>query len=60
MQSQLLEDLMDTVRIVTGKLKIEVRPVSLTHTLGMRRQVVSSPCKGGEGISKWGLASQTI
>jgi hypothetical protein len=32
MQSQLIEDLMDTARAISGKLKLEVRPMDMAET----------------------------
>jgi PAS domain S-box-containing protein len=40
MQSQLIEDLMDTARIVRGKLKLEVQPVNLAPLIEKAMDVV--------------------
>jgi PAS domain S-box-containing protein len=40
MQSQLIEDLMDTARIVRGKLKLEARPVNLVTVIEKAMDVI--------------------
>jgi PAS domain S-box-containing protein len=50
MQSQLIEDLMDTARIVKGKLKIEVQPVSLAPLIEKAMDVVR-PAAEAKGIT---------
>ncbi|MGH9767885.1 MAG: PAS domain S-box protein [Blastocatellia bacterium] len=50
MQSQLIEDLMDTARIVRGKLKLEVRPVNLVTVIEKAMDVVR-PAAAAKGIT---------
>ncbi len=50
MQSQLIEDLMDTARIVRGKLKLEVRPVDLVTVIEKAMDVVR-PAAEAKGIA---------
>jgi len=50
MQSQLIEDLMDTARIVRGKLKLEVRPVNLAPLIEKAMDVVR-PAVDAKGIT---------
>jgi PAS domain S-box-containing protein len=50
MQSQLIEDLMDTARIVRGKLKLEVRPVNLVTVIEKAIDVVR-PAADAKGIA---------
>lgn len=50
MQSQLIEDLMDTARIVRGKLKLEVRPVNLAPLIEKAMDVVR-PAADAKGIA---------
>jgi signal transduction histidine kinase len=50
MQALLIEDLLDTVRIVTGKLKIEIQPVSLTALIEKAMDVVR-PTAYAKGIT---------
>jgi PAS domain S-box-containing protein len=50
MQSQLIEDLMDTARVVKGKLKIEVQPVSLAPLIEKAMDVVR-PAAEAKGIT---------
>jgi len=50
MQSQLIEDLMDTARIVRGKLKLEVRPVNLVTVIEKAIDVVR-PAADARGIT---------
>ena len=38
-QSQLIEDILDVSRVITGKLRLEVQPVDLAETNGIGRQV---------------------
>jgi PAS domain S-box-containing protein len=49
MQSQLIEDLMDTARIVRGKLKLEVHPVNLAPLIEKAMDVVR-PAADARGI----------
>jgi PAS domain S-box-containing protein len=49
MQSQLIEDLMDTARIVRGKLKLEVHPVNLAPLIEKAMDVVR-PAADAKGI----------
>jgi len=50
MQSQLIDDLMDTARIVKGKLKIEVQPVNLVTVIEKAMDVVR-PAADAKGIT---------
>jgi PAS domain S-box-containing protein len=50
MQSQLIEDLMDTARIVRGKLKLDVRPVNLVTVIEKAMDVVR-PAADAKGIA---------
>jgi PAS domain S-box-containing protein len=50
MQSQLIEDLMDTARIVRGKLKLEVHPVNLAPLIEKALDVVR-PAADAKGIT---------
>jgi PAS domain S-box-containing protein len=50
MQSQLIDDLMDTARIVRGKLKLEVQPVNLAPLIEKAMDVVS-PAADAKGIT---------
>jgi PAS domain S-box-containing protein len=50
MQSQLVEDLMDTARAVSGKLKLEVRPTDLAEVIEKAEEVVR-PAAEAKGIS---------
>jgi PAS domain S-box-containing protein len=50
MQSQLIEDLMDTARIVRGKLKLEVQPVNLAPLIEKAMDVVR-PAADARGIA---------
>jgi PAS domain S-box-containing protein len=50
MQSQLIEDLMDTARIVRGKLKLEVQPVNLAPLIEKAMDVVR-PAADAKGIA---------
>jgi nitrogen-specific signal transduction histidine kinase/CheY-like chemotaxis protein len=50
MQSQLIEDLMDTARIVRGKLKLEVRPVNLMTVIEKAMDIVR-PATDAKGIT---------
>jgi signal transduction histidine kinase/CheY-like chemotaxis protein len=50
MQSQLIEDLMDTARIVRGKLKLDVRPVNLAPLIEKAMDVVR-PAADAKGIA---------
>src|SRR5215831_2703309 len=50
MQSQLIEDLMDTARIVRGKLKLEVQPVNLVTVIEKAMDVVR-PAAYAKGIT---------
>jgi PAS domain S-box-containing protein len=49
MQSQLIEDLMDTARMVRGKLKLEVRPVNLMTVIEKAMDIVR-PATDAKGI----------
>ncbi|HEX5085367.1 MAG TPA: ATP-binding protein [Blastocatellia bacterium] len=49
MQSQLIEDLMDTARIVRGKLRLEVHPVNLAPLIEKAMDVVR-PAADAKGI----------
>jgi PAS domain S-box-containing protein len=49
MQSQLIDDLMDTARIVRGKLKLEVQPVNLAPLIEKAMDVVR-PAADAKGI----------
>jgi PAS domain S-box-containing protein len=49
MQSQLIEDLMDTARIVRGKLRLEVKPVSLVTVIEKAIDIVR-PAADAKGI----------
>ena len=49
MQLQLIEDLLDSARIISGKLKLEVEPVSLTSVLTGALDVVR-PAAKAKGI----------
>jgi PAS domain S-box-containing protein len=50
MQSQLIDDLMDTARIVRGKLKLEVQPVNLAPLIEKTMDVVR-PAADAKGIA---------
>jgi PAS domain S-box-containing protein len=50
MQSQLIDDLMDTARIVRGKLKLEVHPVNLAPLIEKAMDVVR-PAADAKGIT---------
>jgi PAS domain S-box-containing protein len=50
MQSQLIEDLMDTARAISGKLKLEVRPMDLAETIEKAGEVVLSAAEA-KGVS---------
>lgn len=50
MQSQLIEDLMDTARIVSGKLRLEVRPVNLAVVIEKAMDVVR-PAADAKGVT---------
>jgi PAS domain S-box-containing protein len=50
MQSQLIDDLMDTARIVRGKLKLEVQPVNLAPLIEKAMDVVR-PAADAKGIT---------
>jgi PAS domain S-box-containing protein len=50
MQSQLIEDLMDTARAVSGKLKLEVRPMNLAEAIEKAVEVVR-PAAEAKGVS---------
>ncbi|GEM_PF-173093 len=49
MQLQLIEDLLDSARIISGKLKLEVEPVSLTNVITAALDVVR-PAAKAKGI----------
>jgi PAS domain S-box-containing protein len=50
MQSQLIEDLMDTARIVRGKMRLEVQPVNLVTVIEKAMDVVR-PAADARGIT---------
>jgi CheY-like chemotaxis protein/nitrogen-specific signal transduction histidine kinase len=50
MQSQLVEDLMDTSRAIGGKLKLEVRPMDMAEAIKKAEEVVR-PAAEAKGIS---------
>jgi PAS domain S-box-containing protein len=50
MQSQLIDDLMDTARIVRGKVKLEVQPVNLAPLIEKAMDVVR-PAADAKGIT---------
>jgi PAS domain S-box-containing protein len=50
MQSQLIEDLMDTARAVSGKLKLEVRPMDMAEVIENAEEVVR-PAAEAKGVS---------
>src|SRR5262249_25196134 len=50
MQSQLIEELMDTARMVRGKLKIDVRPVNLMTVIEKAMDIVR-PATDAKGIT---------
>jgi PAS domain S-box-containing protein len=50
MQSQLVEDLMDTARAISGKLKLEVRPMDLAEAIEKAEEVVR-PAAEAKGVS---------
>jgi len=50
MQSQLIEDLLDTARIVSGKLRLEVRPVNLVTVIEKAIDVVR-PAADAKGVT---------
>ncbi len=50
MQSQLIDDLMDTARIVRGKLKLDVRPVNLVTVIEKAMDVVR-PAADARGVA---------
>ncbi|MGE0131027.1 MAG: PAS domain S-box protein [Blastocatellales bacterium] len=50
MQSQLIEDLMDTARIVSGKLRLDVRPVNLVAVIEKAMDVVR-PAADARGVA---------
>jgi signal transduction histidine kinase len=50
MQSQLVEDLMDTARAISGKLKLEVRPMDLADAIEKAEEVVR-PAAEAKGVS---------
>jgi PAS domain S-box-containing protein len=50
MQSQLIEDLMDTARAISGKLKLEVRPIDMAEVIEKAEDVVR-PAAAAKGIS---------
>ena len=49
MQSQLIEDLLDTARAINGKLKLEVRPMDLAEVIEKAEEVVR-PAAVAKGI----------
>jgi PAS domain S-box-containing protein len=50
MQSQLIDDLLDTARAISGKLKLEVRPVDMAEVIEKAEEVVR-PAAEAKGIS---------
>jgi len=50
MQSQLIEDLMDTARAISGKLKLEVRPMDVAEAIEKAEEVVR-PAAEAKGVS---------
>jgi PAS domain S-box-containing protein len=50
LQLRLIEDLMDTARVISGKLKLEVRPTDLAEVIEKAGEVVS-PAARAKGIS---------
>jgi hypothetical protein len=50
MQSQLIEDLMDTARIISGKLRLEVHPVNLVTVIEKALDVVR-PAAEAKGVA---------
>lgn len=50
MQSQLIEDLMDSARIISGKLRLEVRPVNLVTVIEKALDVVR-PAADAKGVA---------
>ena len=50
MQSQLIEDLMDTARAISGKLKLEVRPMDVAEAIEKAEEVVR-PASEAKGVS---------
>jgi PAS domain S-box-containing protein len=50
MQSQLIDDLMDTARAISGKLRLEVRPVDLAEVIEKAVEVVR-PAAEAKGVS---------
>ncbi|HEY8460022.1 MAG TPA: ATP-binding protein, partial [Blastocatellia bacterium] len=50
MQSQLVEDLMDAARAMTGKLKLDVRPINLAEVIEKAEEVVR-PAAEAKGIT---------
>jgi PAS domain S-box-containing protein len=50
MQSQLIEDLMDTARAVSGKLKLEIRPMNVAEVIEKAEEVVR-PAAEAKGVS---------
>jgi PAS domain S-box-containing protein len=50
MQSQLIDDLMDTARAISGKLKLEVRPTDVAEAIEKAEEVVR-PAADAKGVS---------
>jgi signal transduction histidine kinase len=50
MQSQLVEDLLDTARVISGKLKLEVRPIDIADVIEKAGEVVR-PAADIKGVS---------
>jgi PAS domain S-box-containing protein len=50
MQSQLIDDLMDTARAISGKLRLEVRPMDLAEVIEKAVEVVR-PAAEAKGVS---------
>ena len=50
MQSQLIDDLLDTARAISGKLKLEVRPIDMAEVIEKAEEVVR-PAAEAKGIS---------
>jgi len=50
MQSQLVEDLLDTARVISGKLKLEVRPIDMADVIEKAEEIVR-PAAEVKGVS---------
>src|SRR5262249_60685801 len=49
-QQQLIEDLLDTARIITGKLRLDLRPVDLVSVIEQAVRTIQ-PAADAKGIS---------